>query len=394
MDKNIIIFNVGSSSCKFQLYDSQLSFIGKGLVEKIGIPGSRVKYTNSNNEEWEKSQDITFDELSGFLLGFLNENNLVDWENISVMVHRVVHGAEVFTKDCQIKTMDEINELKKLNGFAPLHNPYNIAVLEAMLGEFPNIPQIGIFDTAFHSTMPKESFLYSVPYDWYKNHGVRKYGFHGSSHGYISETLSNHINKKANLVSVHLGNGSSMALVREGVSIDTTMGLTPLPGLIMGTRSGDFDPSIIFHMVNQEGMSIEEVEKNLQKKSGLLGISGVSSDMREITDSIEQGNEGAKLAFEMTAQRIADYIIQYANKIANDGIDGIVFTAGIGENCIALVKEVINKINITNIKLKAEIKNNEKVNLISEEDSNWPIYIIPTNEEIYMAKKAIEILEG
>ncbi len=394
MEKNILIFNVGSSSCKFQLYTEDFEFKGKGLLEKIGIDGTNIKYVDSEGQKWTKEENITFEEINQFLMNFFNENQLIDWDNVSAMVHRVVHGAEVFTQDCRFTAKEEVEMLKKLNGFAPLHNPYNIKVLEAMLEQFPNIPQIGIFDTSFHSTIPQENFLYSVPYKWYEKNGVRKYGFHGSSHGYITETLSNHLDKKANLISIHLGNGSSIAAVKNGLSINTTMGLTPLPGLIMGTRAGDFDPSIIFHMVNQEGMSIEEVEKHLQKNSGLLGISELSSDMRGIIEGIEDGNEKAKLAFDMTAQRIADYVIQYANLVGSDELDGIVFTAGIGENCKDIIIKIVEKINIKKLSLKDEFNNKEKVNLVSKEDSDWPIYIIPTNEELYMAQKAMQIIGG
>lgn len=383
--KKIIIFNVGSSSCKFQIFDENLSSLGKGIVERIGIEKSTISYEDLNGKVIALEQDIIFKELDNFMINFLNDNKIINFNDVYLMVHRVVNGGDIFNEDIIIDTQEKIDKLLSLNSLAPLHNPFNNSMLISMRNKYPLSKQVVVFDTSFHSTIPKENFLYALPMKMYKENKIRKYGAHGSSHGFITSQLESYLKKdKVNIINVHLGNGSSVCVVKDSKSLNTSMGFTPLAGLIMGTRTGDVDPSIIFYLVNQLGMDPIEVEKMFTKESGLLGISGASSDMRNIIKLSSEGDENSILAREMFSKRIADTISMYLSEVSN--FDAITFTGGIGENDKAIIKMIMKKLRVKNIILKEKISNDQNVNLISEKDSEIDIYIVPTNEELYMAK--------
>ena len=387
----IITFNVGSSSCKFQIFRENLELIGKGLIERIGIDGTNITYKDEKKEKIKESKNIEFSELTEYLEGFLVKNDVVEFKDVSLMVHRVVNGGDVLKEDI-IVTDEILKKLKSVNSLVPLHNPYNTATIEKLYMNYPKTKHVAVFDTTFHATMPKRNFLYALPQEFYTKYKIRRYGAHGSSHGFIAEQLKIYLKKdNVNLISVHLGNGASICAIKDGKSINTTMGFTPLAGLIMGTRTGDIDASIVFHLVNQEGMDLKELETIFNKKSGLLGISEKSSDMRDIIELCNEGDENSILARDMFAERIVNYILSYYNELVN--VDGIVFTGGIGENDLGMIRIIEKKLNLINVTLKNNIINVDEVNLISTSDSNVDVYIIPTNEELYMAKIGKKLIE-
>ncbi|NOQ50513.1 MAG: acetate/propionate family kinase [Mycoplasmataceae bacterium] len=400
--KKIIIFNVGSSSCKFQIFTSDLKLLGKGQVERIGIAKTKTIYKKelliikgipgTINQDIEhpinriviEEKDINFHQLPNYIIDFLEKNNLVKLEDVYLMVHRVVNGGDIFKNDILVNDII-LDELKKTCSLAPLHNPFNISTLESFYNKCPQAQQAVVFDTTFHSTITQLKHLYTIPLSFYQNEKIRKYGAHGSSHHFITNQLQTHLNKDSvNLINIHLGNGASICVIEDGKSFDTSMGFTPLAGLMMGTRTGDIDPSIIFHLINQLKIDPKEVEHIFIKKSGLLGISELSSDMRDIISAIEKGNEKAYLARQVFIDKIVNYLVMYLNQLPH--YDGIVFTGGIGENDHNLIREVINNIRIKHLVVKGTFTNHNEINLISDESSEIPIFIIPTNEELYMAK--------
>ncbi len=382
--KKIFTLNVGSSSCKFQIFTQDLEFLGGGLVDKIGIGGTIIKYKNAAGEESVLEEDLQFDQLSEKLIGFLQDNNIVDFNDVYLMSHRVVNAGEVYPNNFLVKGEEDIAGLEALNHMAPLHNPYNNAMLRSLYTKYPQASHVVVFDTAFHSTIPEENFLYGIPYEMYEQHKIRKYGAHGSSHAFITETMENHFGKPVNIINVHLGNGSSICVTKDSKSINTSMGFTPLAGLIMGTRSGDIDPSIIIYMQNTLGMTAEEVDKVLTKESGLKGISGVSSDMRELIAAEEAGNRRAGLSRELAAKRVADTISMYLSEV--DHVDAITLTGGIGENDHDYIRMIFDRLRVLKLNLKESFSKDQDINQITEEGSDVNVYIVPTNEELFMAK--------
>lgn len=388
--KKIITFNVGSSSCKFQIFTENLDLLGKGLVDRIGLPGTNIEFKDSEGNKTEIDHDITFNELVPFLKNFFTENNIIDLEDVYLMSHRVVNGGEQFGKNLVIESEETIKQLEALNHLAPLHNPYNNSMLRSMFEQYPNAKQVVCFDTAFHSTIPEINYLYAIPYEFYEKEGIRKYGAHGSSHAYITETMEAHYNKPVNIINVHMGNGSSICVTENSKSINTSMGLTPLAGLVMGTRSGDIDPSIPLHMINSLGIDAKEVDRILTKESGLKGISGVSSDMRELIAAEEAGNKRAGLSREIAAKRVADFISSYLSEVKH--VDAITLTGGIGENDHDFIKMIFDKLLVKNFKLKGSFNKDQDINKISEDDSEIEVFIVPTNEELYMAKEGKRLI--
>ncbi|AGM26382.1 acetate kinase [Spiroplasma syrphidicola EA-1] len=383
----ILVINAGSSSMKFQLYkingENDFEVICKGLAERIYLDGRFIiKY---NGEEFETNEQLPDHSATAkVLINKLKEHKVIkDFSDIKGIGHRIVHGGERFTQSTII-TDEVFMEIKKMITLAPLHNPPSIAAIEA----FRNIiavPNVAVFDTSFHTTIPEENYLYSVPYEWYKEHQVRRYGFHGISYRYITSHLAKMLEKpveEVNAVICHLGNGASMCAVKKGKSFNTSMGLTPLEGLIMGTRSGDIDPSIHQYIATQTGQDLATITDILNKKSGLVGISGVSSDLRDVFASSKE-NPRSRLALKMSSKRIAKYLLAYANELDGE-VDAIVFTAGIGENSAAMRQLVINNLKILKVDLDP-IANEEKYDsekLISSTRSVLPIYAIRTDEEI------------
>ena len=316
-------------------------------------------------------------------------------DEIAAVGHRVVHGGEKYSESV-VLTEEVLKSVEECNALAPLHNPPNIIGIKACMELMPNVPMVGVFDTAFHQTMPKEAYICPLPYELYENYGIRKYGFHGTSHKYVSNKLAEVMGrdiKDLKIVTCHLGNGCSLAAVKGGKSIDTSMGFTPLAGVMMGTRSGSIDPSVIGFLINEKGYTMQEVDELLNKKSGVLGISGVSSDFRDVRDAAEQGNERAKLALDVFHYKVRAQIAAYAGVMG--GIDAIVFTAGIGENSSLTRKESLKGLEFLGFELDNE--RNEirgEIQEISTDNSRVKIYVIPTNEELMIARDTVELINN
>lgn len=399
MDKKILIINAGSSSLKFSLYDMpEANEIVNGYVEKIGNQDSfyTLKF-NGNNVKKEKVI-MNHTEAVQIMIQELLENNFInDISDIKGIGHRVLHGGEFYSESVEIDD-DVLNNIKALTKLGPLHHPGEIAGIESMKNVMPDVPQVAVFDTAFHQTMPKENYMYAVPYNWYEENGVRKYGFHGTSHKYITETMKDYFNKDdVNLVICHIGSGASISCVKDGKCYDTTMGLTPLDGLIMGTRSGNIDSSIIEYICKERNLSVEEVTNMLNKNSGLIGISG-KNDFRDLENLANNGDEKAKLALKMFKNSIIKFIAQYYFELEGN-IDALVFTAGIGENAINLRKDIVNSISEPmNIKLNSESNDNiarfkeQQSGVISTEDSKFKVMVVPTNEEYMILKDTYDVI--
>jgi len=385
-NKKIIIFNVGSSSCKFHFFSKELDLLGKGLIEKIGIPGTLIKFEDAKGNKIEELKDFKFESLDTELVEFLEEREILKFEDVYLMAHRVVNGGSVFTNNLIVDSDEIMDKLISLNHLAPLHNTFNNSLLKRMRDKYPKCVQVAVFDTAFHSTIPEINYTYAIPEKFKVENQIRKYGAHGSSHGYITEIMEEHLGKKVNIINAHLGNGSSLCVTNQSKSINTSMGFTPLDGLMMGTRSGAIDPSVVLTMIQNLGLSAEEVNTILNKKSGFLGVSGVSSDMREVGKAADSGNERAKFALDLYAKRVSDYISMYLSEV--DSIDAITFTGGIGENAKDFRVQILENIKQLNIKIDENATTKGKVSLISKSDSDIPVYVVPTNEELYMAKIA------
>ena len=389
----ILSVNAGSSSLKFTLIElPSKEVLASGLFEKIGMTGSMytIKY---NGEKITKEVPLTDHSVAvSKLIDELVDNGIVkSLEEIGGVGHRMVHGGDEF-KESILLTEDVLQKISKYNELAPLHNPANIMGVRAFMKVLPNVKNVGVFDTAFHQTMKETEFLYPVPYEWYKNNSIRKYGFHGTSHRYIYKTISEYLNRNdLKVISCHIGNGGSLCAINGGKVVDTSMGFTPLAGIMMGTRSGDVDPSIIPFMMKKTDKTAEEIVNDLNKQSGLLGISGISSDSRDVETAASEGNERAILAQEMYAQKIANYIAMY-NNILN-GADVITLTAGVGENSKNMRKMIIDRISSLGVKID-EVKNDFRgeFRLISTDDSKIPVYVIPTNEELMIALDTMELI--
>lgn len=388
----ILSVNAGSSSLKFQMYEMpEEKVLISGVFERIGIENSF--YTIKLNGEIIKKEVVLSNHTDAvkILTNELLENNIVsDLSEIKAIGHRMVHGGEKYASSVLL-TEDVITAVEELSDLAPLHNPANLVGVRAFKEVIPSAVAVGVFDTAFHQTMEEENFLYPVPYEWYKEYGVRKYGFHGTSHKYVSEKMASILGKEeTKIITCHIGNGGSLAAVKNGKCIDTSMGFTPNAGIIMGSRSGDIDASLIPFVMKKTGMNISEIDNALNKKSGLLGISGVSSDSRDIEDGIKSGNDRCKLAQEMYVNKIVKYIAEYYVELG--GADAIVFTAGVGENSITTRKQIIDKLACLGIKLDEQRNNvRSEVALISTDDSSVKVYVIPTDEEVMIARDTYKL---
>ena len=393
----ILVINCGSSSLKYQLIDSDTEqVLAKGLCERIGIDGMFTyqkagcdkQVSQINQPDHKTSIQIVLDALTD------KENGVIaDLSEIGAVGHRLVHGGEEFAASTLI-TDEVIKAVEGCNDLAPLHNPANIIGVNACRELMPNTPMVGVFDTAFHQTMPAEAFIYGIPYEYYKKDKVRKYGFHGTSHSYVSKRTAEILGMdydKAKIIVCHLGNGASICAVDGGKSVETSMGLTPLMGLVMGTRSGEIDPGVMEYLGKKENMSFEEIMTMLNKRSGVLGISGVSSDFRDVDDAIESGNEQALLAMNVYVHRVKSYIGAYI-AIMN-GVDAIVFTAGVGENDAKARAAIMKDFDFIGAKLDEE-KNNVrgKEAIISTDDSKVKILVVPTNEELMIARDTLRIV--
>jgi acetate kinase len=392
----VLVLNCGSSSIKYQLINTETeSALAKGLVERIGMTGAVLSHSRHDGNSIKIAGEILDHQIAiEYVIAILlspNHGVIKDVKEIDAVGHRVVHGGESFTGSVLI-TDEVIKVLQENIELAPLHNPPNIKGIQATIRLLPNTSQVGVFDTAFHSKMPPRSYLYGIPYELYKKYKIRRYGFHGTSHLYVSKIAAQMIGKdisQLKIVTAHLGNGCSMAAVDHGVSVDTTMGFTPLEGLLMGTRSGDLDPSLILYIMGKEGLSLSEAGTLLNKHSGLIGISGESSDMREILASVKDEQKRAIYAFEIFCYRIKKYVGAYS--AAMGGIDALVFTGGIGENSSEVREEVCKNLEYLGIKLD-KLKNENRENVISDNSSRVKVYRIPTNEELVIAMDTSKIV--
>jgi acetate kinase len=396
----ILILNCGSSSVKYQLIDtdSQIA-MAKGLVSRIGMSESVLTHKPWDRPEIKVSAEI-LDHIVAveYVVSMLlspNHGVIKDKNEINAIGHRVVHGGEEFT-DSVLITPDLMSALRSLIELAPLHNPHNIRGINACLKTMPNVPQVAVFDTAFHWRMPPHAYIYGIPYVFYKRYSIRRYGFHGTSHKYVCGRAAEMLGKpmsELKLITAHLGNGASMAAVDKGISVDTSMGFTPLEGLLMGTRSGDLDPAIILHIMAREELSLHEGNTMLNKHSGLVGISGVSSDMREIITAANSGNANAKLALDIFCYRIKKYVGSYWAVLGD--LDALIFTAGVGENSAVVRSLSVQGMEKMGVKID-EAKNNAvggKEMDISTPDSKVRVLVIPTNEELVIAQDTQRIVE-
>ncbi len=389
----IISINAGSSSLKFSLYNMEdESVIASGLFERIGIEGSNyvIKYNGEKVSEEIELNNHT-DAVKVLLDKLVALEIISSLDEINGVGHRLVHGKDKYSESVII-TDEVVNDLEEFKEFAPLHNPANILGIKAFKDVLPEVPMVGVFDTAFHQTMDKETYLYPVPYRWYSEYGVRKYGFHGTSHRYITDSVKSILGRDDfKLISCHIGNGGSITAVRDMKCVDTTMGFTPLAGIMMGTRSGEIDSSIIPYVMEKEGKNASEIIDDLNKNSGLVGVSEFSSDMRDILGECDNGNEKAIVAKNKYVRRIVDYIAQYY--VLLGGADVIVFTAGVGENSIPIRREVCERLACLGVKIDLD-QNSKRGEIvkISTDDSKIAVYVIPTDEELMIARDTLDLI--
>ena len=394
----VLVINCGSSSLKYQLIDSETEVaLAVGLCERIGIDG-RLNHTPNGGEKVVIEQAMPDHEVAIRMVldALTNENYGVikNLDEIDAIGHRLVHGGEKFTKSVIIDD-EVIAGVEECSPLAPLHNPANLIGVRACQAIMPGVPNIGVFDTAFHQTMEPVAYMYGLPYEYYEKYKVRRYGFHGTSHSFVSKRAIQMLNldpDNSKIIVCHLGNGSSISAVKNGKVVDTSMGMTPMEGLVMGTRCGDMDPTIVEYLAHSLNKSLEEVMVILNKKSGVLGISGVSSDFRDLDKASNEGNERAKLAVEVFSYRTAKYIGSYI--AAMNGVDAIVFTAGLGENNIVVREQVLNHFGYMGITLDKEanqIRGEDKI--ISTPESKVTVAVIPTNEELAIAHETVALLK-
>jgi acetate kinase len=392
----VLVINCGSSSLKYQLIDSvSEEALAVGICERIGIDGKLTQNVNGKKTVLEDTLKDHKDAIQSVIAALTNPEYGVikSLDEISAVGHRVVHGGEKFASSVII-TDEVIEAIEECNDLAPLHNPANVIGINACKHLMPNVPMVAVFDTAFHQTMPKEAYLYGLPYEFYDKYKVRRYGFHGTSHSFVSKRaidLGNLDPNNSKVIVCHLGNGASITAVKNSCSIDTSMGLTPLEGLIMGTRSGDIDPAIIEFIAKKEGISLEEMMDVLNKKSGVLGMSGVSSDFRDLEIASNEGNEHAIEAFSVFTYRVAKYVGSYI--AAMNGVDAIVFTAGLGENDKNVRAAVCKNLEFLGITLDEE-KNNtrSKELIITTPDSKVMVMVVPTNEELAICRETVALV--
>ena len=395
---NVLVINCGSSSLKYQLIDSETeAVLAKGLCERIGIDGRLVYQKAGNDKEITEASMPTHKEAIQMVLEALTNDKtgaIKSLDEVNAIGHRIVHGGEKFASsaiitDEMIKTVEECNDL------APLHNPANLIGIRVCAELMPNVPQVGVFDTAFHQTMPAKAYLYGLPIEYYKNYKVRRYGFHGTSHSFVSKRAVEFLSldkDNSKVIVCHLGNGSSISAVQNGKCVDTTMGLTPLEGVVMGTRSGSIDPAIVEYIAKKENLDLAGVMNVLNKKSGLQGMSGVSSDMRDLRAAAAEGNEDAKNAIEVLCYGIAKYVGGYV--AAMNGVDAILFTAGIGENVGMIREKVCSYLGYLGVTIDA--KANEAMGeevVISGADSKVKVAVIPTNEELAICRDTVALVK-
>ena len=399
----VLALNCGSSSIKYLIYDWDKRVMKtKGIVERIGIAGSAITHEEPGKSKYKIEHECSnHREALKLIIATLMDPRvgiIKDLKEISAVGHRVVHGGEKFKRSVLID--DEVlRAIKAVQDLAPLHNPHNITGIEAAKNLMPDIPHVAVFDTAFHQTMPPHSYIYAVPYEWYHMYGVRRYGFHGTSHLYVSRRAAIMLGKppaELNLITMHVGNGVSITAVERGVSVDTSMGMTPLEGAVMGTRSGDIDPAIILFMIEKEGFMVEEIDRVLNYKSGLLGLTGKYMDRRDIQAGAEKGDERCKLAIDIETYRLKKYIGAYTAALGK--VDAVVFTAGAGEMNALLREKVLSGLECLGIKLdnkkNNEAKSREKEFVISTNDSPVKILVIPTDEQQVFVEDVVAILEG
>lgn len=396
----VLVLNCGSSSIKYQLFNMESkTVLAKGLVDKIGMNGASLTNSRDDGDEVRLEGEI-IDHQSGieYVLGVITSKehgSLEKIEEIAAVGHRVVHGAEKFNSSVFISE-DVIKQMENCVELAPLHNPPNLKGIYAMKALIPGVPQCGVFDTAFHQTMPDYAYMYALPYSLYKKYGVRRYGFHGASHRYVSQKAAEMTGMNYNemkIISCHLGNGASIAAIKNGKSVDTTMGLTPVEGLMMGTRVGDVDAGALSFIMNKEEIGVNQLGVIMNKQSGMLGVSGVSSDMREVETEAANGHERSLLALKMYSYRVKKYIGSYA--AAMGGVDAIIFTGGVGENGIQTRQEMVADLAFMGVELdpvKNKVRGKETV--ISTDDSKCKILLIPTDEELVIAQDTMEILNA
>lgn len=395
----ILVLNCGSSSVKYKLIDTDTdATMAEGGVEKIGLEGGFLKFKKADgSKEIKELGLIDHKQAVEAILANLTDPTvgcIKSFKEIDAVGHRVVHGGEKFAESVLI-TDEVIQQVKDCYDLAPLHNPANITGIEAISSLMPDVPQVGVFDTAFHQTMPASSFMYAIPYKYYKEDHVRRYGFHGTSHRYVSKRAAEFLGldlADSKIITCHVGNGGSITAVLNGKSVDTSMGLTPTEGLMMGTRVGDIDPGAIAYLMGKYNMNVDDLQKLINKESGVVGVSGVSSDMREIEEAVNAGNERAKLALDMYILRITKYIGAYAAEMG--GVDAIVFTAGVGENQTGLRADVCRPLAFMGVKIdeavNAGIRGVEA--LISTPDSKVKVAVIPTDEELMIARDTKDIV--
>jgi acetate kinase len=391
---NILAINAGSSSLKFQLIEMpEETVVTKGLVERIGL-NDGIFSISVNGEKVTLTQDIPDHGVAVQLLldQLINQGIIKSFDEIDGVGHRVVHGGESFS-DSVLITPEVLKEIENVSELAPLHNPANVTGIKAFQEILPNVPHVAVFDTAFHQTMPESSYLYSLPYEYYEKYGIRKYGFHGTSHKYVTQKAAEMLGKpleELRLISCHLGNGASIAAVQGGKSIDTSMGFTPLAGLTMGTRSGDVDPALIPYIMEKTGQSAEEVINVFNKKSGMLGITGFSSDLRDIEEAAKEGNDRAELALQVFANHIHKYIGSYAARM--NGVDAIIFTAGIGENSSTIRERVLTGLEFMGVYWDKDLNEQRgEERFLSYPFSPVKVMVIPTNEEVMIARDTIRL---
>ena len=394
----ILVINAGSSSLKYQLINSDSEeVLAKGLCERIGIDGRLVYQKEGMDKEITEAPMPTHKEAIQMVLDALHNPKsgaVKDLSEIDAVGHRVVHGGEKFAKSV-VLTEEVLAKVEECNELAPLHNPANLIGIRACQDLMPNVPMVGVFDTAFHQTMPRKAFLYGLPYEYYEKYKVRRYGFHGTSHSFVSKACAEYLKldlKNSKIIVAHLGNGASVSAVLNGECVDTSMGLTPLEGLVMGTRSGDIDPAIVEFICNKEGKSVSEVLTMLNKKSGVLGISGLSNDYRDLLEGEENGNQDAHNALDVLVYRIIKYIGAY--HVAIGGADAIALTAGAGENNFVVRGRIVEGLSALGIKLNeaANTVRGEEL-LLSTPDSTIPVWVVPTNEELRIARETAAVVE-
>lgn len=396
---NVLVINCGSSSLKYQLLNmADESVLASGLVERIGIDGSRLKHqTEGRDKEVIETPMNDHKEALGEVLKALTNETfgaIKEINEIKAVGHRVVHAGEKYSASVIIDN-EVMAALRDCIDLAPLHNPPNIMGIEAMQELLPQAPMVAVFDTAFHQTMPEESYIYPLPYEYYEKYGLRRYGFHGTSHRYVAQRAADMLGKDikdVKLVSCHLGNGASVTAIDGGRSIATSMGFTPLEGLAMGTRCGDLDPAIVTFLMEKEGLTVKEMDQVMNKKSGVFGISGVSSDFRDIEDAAAEGNERAILALKTFDQRVKKYIAAYAAVLG--GVDAVIFTAGLGENSADNRSSICENMEWMGLKVCGDLNNvRGKETFINDESSTVKVMVIPTNEELMIARDTVELLK-